>query len=356
MLFSSVSMAELSFFDGQYSELAVSARALGMGNAYIAKSNDSSSVFYNPAGLGSVRSWQIHISNVFVEWNKNWQSASSGGKLADAAGNFTEAFSIDGLRKISEASYNSPTYSRFSVNPHITTRYFSLGYLYAMKTRTQVVESVSGDQFEWADRTDHGPYVAGSFSLFGGVIKFGAMGMLLLRSESFGSQDYATTVDLQDDDYQSGLAPIINAGAKITLPIVALPTFAARFNNVNSAKFHGSAGTTPEKIKNSIDVGFSITPKLANVVDWHLEVNYKDVTQKFPDLAAVRRVQAGMEIGIARIIYFRTGVADGFGSFGLGMRSKRLEVDISSYSIDLTDDDLRGEEDRRFTLSISSGL
>lgn len=148
MLFSSISVAELSFFDGQYSELAVSSRALGMGNAFIAKSNDSSAVFYNPAGLGSVRSWQLHVSNVFVEWNKNWQSASSGGKIADAAGNFTEAFSIDGLRKISEGSYDSPTYSRFSINPHITSRYFSLGYLYAMKTRTQVTEGATGDLFE----------------------------------------------------------------------------------------------------------------------------------------------------------------------------------------------------------------
>lgn len=351
------SFAAIDFFDGQYSELAVSARALGMGNAYIAKSNDSASVFYNPAGLGSVRSWKVHVSNVFVEWNKNWMNSAAGGKAIDVASNFPSGFSIDGQRTLNDSALEQPTFTRFSINPHVTMRYFSAGYLYSMKTRTQVRKDSTGNTlFEWADRTDHGPYVAGNISLFGGVLKFGAMAIALIRTESFGSQDYDTTVNLTDDDYKSGTLPLINGGVKLTLPIVALPTFAARFNNLNSATFKGSIGTVPDDIPNSIDVGFSITPKIGKMVDWHLELNYKDLNQKFPDLESIRRIQAGMEIGIARLIYFRTGVSDGFGSFGLGMRAKQLEVDIASYSIDLSDDDLRGKEDRRFTFSISTGI
>jgi hypothetical protein len=349
--------AQLSFFDGQYSELAVSARALGMGNAYIAKSNDSASVFYNPAGLGSVRGWKVHISNVFVEWNKNWMNSAAGGKAMEVASNFPSGFSIDGQRTLNDSALEVPTFTRFSVNPHFTTRYFSAGYLYAMKTRTQVRKNAAGETlFDWADRVDHGPYVAGNISLFGGIVKFGAMAMALIRKESFGSQDQATTVTLEDDDYQSGTLPLINGGAKITLPIVGLPTFAARFNNLNSATFKGPIGTVPGNIPNSIDVGFSITPKLSNIVDWHMEINYKDANGKFPELATIRRIQAGMEFGIARIIYFRTGVSDGYGSFGLGMRAKKLVVDISSYSVDLSESDLRGQEDRRFLFSISTGI
>lgn len=353
----SISRGAISFFDDRFSELAVSSRALGMGNAYIAKANDSASVFYNPAGLGSVRDWQVHVSNFFVEWNKNWMNVTSGGKMTEAASNFPNGFSIDGLRQNNDSSIGKPTFTRFSVNPHIMMRYFSAGYLYSMKSRTQLAEDANGDTlFEWADRTDHGPYMAGNISLFGGILKFGAMGMLLIRSESFGSQDYDETVEITDDDIKSGTLPLINGGVKLTLPIVALPTFAARFNNINSAEFHGPVGTVPSNIKNSIDVGFSITPRIANVVTWHMEINYKDVNNKFPELNSLRRIQAGMEIGISRIIYFRTGVSDGFGSFGLGMRAKRLQVDISSYSIDLSDDDIRGDEDRRFAFSISTGI
>lgn len=356
-LFASSGFADISFLDDRYSELAPSSRALGMGNAYIAKSNDSASVFYNPAGLGSVRDWKIHVSNFFVEWNKNWMNSAAGGKITEAASNFPNAFSIDGLRKNNETSIGKPTFTRFSVNPHITMRYFSAGYLYSMKSRTQLAEDDNGDTlFEWADRVDHGPYVAGNISLFGGILKFGVMGMVLLRTESFGSQDYAETVNITEDDQKTGTLPLINGGVKLTLPITALPTFAARFNNINSATFHGPIGTVPSNILNSVDVGFSITPKIANAVDWHMEINYKDATNKFPELSSIRRIQAGMEIGISRIIYFRTGVSDGFGSFGIGMRMKQLEVDISSYSVDLSDNDLRGDEDRRFSFSVSTGI
>ena len=50
--------AALDFEDHSFPELVTSARALAMGNAYICKVDDSWSAFYNPAGLGTVRSFQ----------------------------------------------------------------------------------------------------------------------------------------------------------------------------------------------------------------------------------------------------------------------------------------------------------
>ena len=54
-LVSSNAWSLIPFEDAIFPELAVSARAQAMGNAFIARTDDSAAAFYNPAGLGSVR-------------------------------------------------------------------------------------------------------------------------------------------------------------------------------------------------------------------------------------------------------------------------------------------------------------
>lgn len=349
--------AEITFRDGQFPELVTSARALAIGNAYVAGANDAASVFYNPAGLGSIREWHFHLSNLTLEWNKNWQNVSSGGKVTDAAGNFPQAFSLDGLRKlqVDGGVQEKPTFSRFSLAPNFTTRYLSFGYLYSKKTRTQVRDDDGTDKFEYADRLDHGPYVAANLSLFGGVFKLGVMGVTLFRKEAFGSVDAADTITLEDDDYKSGTAYTLLGGAKLTLPITWLPTLAIKSNNLNSAKFHGAAGKTPDKLRHSVDLGFSLTPQIGNILRLHMEVNYKDFGDEY-NMDTKRKIMAGMELNIARVMFFRFGISDGFGSFGIGMSTKRLKVDLTTYAVDLSDSSLRGIEDRRFIFGFSSGI
>jgi len=38
-----------------------SARAIGMGNAFVAVADDPSAIFYNPAGLVNLKTWQIYF-------------------------------------------------------------------------------------------------------------------------------------------------------------------------------------------------------------------------------------------------------------------------------------------------------
>jgi hypothetical protein len=61
-------------------------------------------------------------------------------------------------------------------------------------------------------------------------------------------------------------------------------------------------------------------------------------------------------LDFSRIFFFRLGYGDGFGSAGLGVKSKRLEFDITTYAVDTTASAYRGKEDRRFALSVSSGF
>lgn len=347
----------ITFEDGIFPELATSARALAMGNAFICKVDDASAAFYNPAGLGTVRYPHFHVSNIAIETNKGGMQAATGGPVANSFSNMPKMFSIDGIRQVMYKNPGKLAHSRIHAQPNFTSRYFSFGFLFAKRTRAVVTDIVSPTGFEFADRTDMGPYAAINLSLFGGILKFGASGIILNRSELIGTADPAATIVVNSNTYQSGTALIATFGSKLTLPFNLLPTFAATIHNGLKTKFSGG-GTSgvPTTIPQSMDVGFSITPQVGTATRIHLEANLKDLTFAHSGIAFTRRILLGMELDFSRIFFFRLGYGDGFGSAGLGVKSKRLEFDLTTYAVDTSTAAYRGTEDRRFAIAISSGF
>lgn len=346
----------IDFEDAVFPELATSARALAMGNAFISKVDDSTAVFYNPAGLGTVRYPHFHLSNFQLEANKGLLSSGSGGAIGDAVKNTSKMFSLDGTREVLNKNVGTIAHSRFHMLPNFTSRYFSFGYLLAKRTRAVVVDdTITG--YEFADRFDHGPYAALNISLFGGVFKAGISTIFLNRKELIGTADPAATLSVNDSSYKKGNAFIATAGGKITLPIVFLPTFSATLHNAFDQKFkNGRSAGVPDQIKPSVDIGFSVTPQISNNSRIHLEFNYKDLSKEFDNVSVSRKILLGMELDFSRVFFIRAGYGDGYGSFGLGVRSRKVEFDITTYAVDSSADKFRGEEDRRFALSISSGF
>ncbi len=346
----------IEFSDAVFPELATSSRALAMGNAYLNKADDAAAAWYNPAGLGSVRGTRFHISNFHFESNKGWLNIATGGDAFDLFGNLTKGLSLDGTRELMVDSPGKIAHTRFHMLPNLTTRYFTIGYLYSKRTKA-TIGLQSGAQFEYADRRDHGPYMGLNVSLFGGVLKLGASAVYLQRREAIGESDPNTTIELSDDQYAKGSALVITSGLRLTFPVAALPTFSATFHNSAQSSFSSIRGTgAPSEIKNTIDLGFSLTPQIGNSTRVHFEVNYKDISSKYPDVSSTRRILAGMEIDVARLFFFRLGYGDGFGSGGIGIRTKKIKMDLTTYAVDTTSNEFRGEEDRRFVLGLSTGF
>ncbi len=346
----------IGFEDATYPELIVSSRALAMGNAFISKVDDSSSPFYNPAGLGTVRYGHLHLSNFLLEANKDWSKQTTGGSALDLVSNIPKGFSIDGTRELLLENRGQVSHRKLQFAPNLTTRYFSLGYMYSMQTRAYLGKE-STDLFEYADRTDHGPYAAANLSLFGGIFKLGLSVVYLNRKEVFGESDPEQKISLSDKDYNKGSALISTAGMRFTLPWHLLPTFSLVSHNAFGNGWSSESGAgAPDKIKTTYDVGFSITPQIGKSTRVHLEVNYKDALGAYSDVKTSRRVMAGLELDFSRVIFFRLGYGDGFGSGGLGVRTQNVEFDISTYATDLSNSSFRGKEDRRFVLGVSSGF
>jgi hypothetical protein len=345
----------LEFNDATFPELATSARGLAMGNAFIARVDDAASAFYNPAGLGTVRGGHFHLTNMHLESNKDWLRLTTGGKAFDAASNFAQGFNLDGMRELLKDDPGKVAHTRFHFTPNLLFRYFTAGYLLSHQTKA-TVRKETPTVFEYARRVDHGPYAALNVSLFGGVLKFGGMGIFLNRKEAIGSAPADETLELTDENYNKGQAILFNGGARLTLPVTFLPTLAVVKHNMSDTAFTAQSTTAPESIKSTTDVGLSITPQIGSMVRLHLEANLKDVTGEYADVATSRKVLFGMEFDFARTMFLRLGHGDGFGSVGVGFRSRKVEFDLTTYAVDASPSGFRGQEDRRFVISISSGF
>lgn len=346
----------IGFEDGIYPELITSARGLAMGNAFISKVDDSNSAFYNPAGLGTVRNSHFHLFNVHLETNDDFLEVAGDGSGADSvASNLGKSFKMDGLRQLLVNNKGKMTHSRVHTFPNLTFRFFTVGYMVSKRTRTTIEDTV-GAQFEYADRFDHGPVLAANFSLWGGVFKLGATATFLNRTEAIGTAPADRTFELADEQYNKGHMAHITAGAKLTLPIALLPTLSGTLRNAGGTGFtHDGGPEAPGKIRQTADVGFSLTPYLGKNSRFHMEVNMKDTGNQY-ESAAKRRVCVGAELDIVRTLFFRGGYGDSFGSAGLGLRVKGVELDITTYAVDTSTATFRGKEDRRYVFSLSAGF
>ena len=352
--------ARIYFNDGIFPELAVSARALAMGNAYLSKTDDAAAVWYNPAGLGTVRYPRFHLSNLHLEVNKGWADALGHGINLK---NPLAMFRPDHVRQLLLKHRGSHYYGRAQMVPNFTFRFFSLGVLYSSRTRGHI-GSEEDALFEFAGRRDWGPYLAFNLSLLGGIVKFGLSTIYLNRSEFYSERDRDREFAGRGADARRGDILLTTAGFRLTLPWEALPTLSLKVNNLGEKAFKAAGKPLlPIPIYQSADIGFSLTPQISRTTRLHLEFNYRDLTKEFHSdvesrrgVTQSRRPAFGMELDFSRRLFLRLGYADGFGSLGLGLAERGVEYHLTTYATETTLSRFHGQQDRRFILSFSRGL
>lgn len=348
--------AILEFEDAVFPEFVTSARALGMGNAYMGKVDDGWAAFYNPAGLGTVRGLQFHLANMHLELNNGFLDVTSDGAFTDTIGNYTKAFDVIELRNLHAQNPGHISHARLQLFPNITFRGLTLGYMYAQQNRARLRSST--DNYEIAERLDSGPVFALSMSLFGGIVKFGGSAVYLTRRQI--QKDFAPTdiVEINNSqDVRKGSMTHLTASTRITLPYKFLPTFSAVLRNSSQTSFDSPqfAGT-PDDIPQTVDYSLSITPYLGRTLRMHFEVGVKDVGDRYENVSTQRKTIAGVEFDYLRKMFVRFGFGDGWGTAGVGVRNDSFTFDLTSYAIEASDNGYREEEDRRFALSFSSGF
>jgi hypothetical protein len=350
--------AELDFEDAAFPEFITSARGLAMGNAYINKVDDAWSAFYNPAGLGTVRKPQFHLLNMHLESSTTYMKAVGSGPMTEVPGKVSDSFEAQEMREMLVGSEGKLAHMRANFFPNITVRGMTLGYFFSQRNRAIIDTDDDGGNFEMAERRDQGPVFALNVPLCGGVFKLGASAAYVMRRElnkSFGPSD---PVEIDENvDYKKGNSLQLTVGTRLTLPVALLPTVSVVMRNATASKWSGSSSedNAPTEIEQTVDAGFSITPQMSKMSRIHLEANYKDISNKY-DTDVKRRIGFGAEIDFNRRIFLRAGYGDGWGSGGIGVRSRTFIMDLTTYAVDRSLDGFREQEDRRFVLSLSSGI
>ena len=349
--------AKLDFEDHAFPEFVTSARALALGNAYINKVDDSWSAFYNPAGLGTVRAPQFHLGNIHFEGSNGLFDMIGDGPAYKIPGNYLNSFDPEEMRTMLAENQGKLAHSRLNLFPNFTVRGLTLGYMFSQRNRAIINDDVA-NRFEIAERRDHGPVMALNASLFGGIFKVGASATYLIRRDlykDFGPND---AINISKADYQTGRSLQLITGMKLTAPWAMLPTISAVLRNATDNDWEGTKNNNagaPSDIEQTVDLGFSITPQISKQTRVHLEVNLKDINDAY-ETDTKRRLGAGAELDFNRRLFLRAGYGDGWGSAGLGVRSRKFIFDFSTYAVDRSQDGFREEEDRRWVLSISSGF
>ena len=353
--------AVLTFEDHAFPEFITSSRALAMGNAFICKVDDASSAFYNPAGLGTVRKPQFNIGNIHFEGSSGLLKVLGPGAATEIPGNYVDSFDPSEMRSMLAENKGELAHSRVNLFPNFTVRGLTLGYLASQRNRSTINDldpdpNNALNTFEIAERRDHGPVMSLSGSLFGGVLKFGASGVYLIRRDLYKSFLPTAPTVISNSDYKTGKSLQVTAGTKLTIPVALLPTFSAVLRNATSSDWSGvSSNGGPDKIKQTIDVGFSLTPQISKKSRLHMELNLKDMNNSY-DTDVKRRMAAGMELDFNRRLFLRLGYGDGWGSGGIGVRARSFGLDLSTYAIDRSLDGFREQEDRRWVISMFSGF
>lgn len=349
--------SRLYFEDASSPELITSARALAMGNSYMSKVDDGWAAFYNPAGLGTVRKVQFHLTNIHMETNNGFMEAAGGsGSFFESASNYTDAFKADGIRTLLTDKPGNMSHAKVSLFPNITYRGISLGYMYSQQQRARI-KSLT-DPFEIAERTDSGPVLAFSASLFGGILKFGVTAAILTRKEFW--KDFAAadpTVIDKELDYKKGTMTHLVAATRLTLPIFMLPTFSLVVRNSSTGEWYDTElSGAPDDIPQTVDGAISVTPFTVRTGRMHIEISFKDMGNRYENVPNNRKVSAGIEFDINRMFFFRGGFGDGWGSGGIGVRNHQFIFDLTTYAVEATEDGYRQEEDRRYVLNIAMGF
>ena len=269
--------AKIYFNDGLFPEPATSARALGMGNTYLAKADGTMAVWYNPAGLGTVRYPSFHLNNVHLEGNNGWFDA-----LGKRDGP-TKMFKPSHIQKLLKDQRGQLYHTRFHALPNFTGRFFSIGFLYSNQVRGIMAKKEEGSLFELASRNDWGPYTGLAIPFFGGIIKFGASAIWLNREEYYGDSDGEEEFKKIASNNRKGSMVLVTGGFRLTFPWTALPTLALKVNNLTEDEFRFSGeNNQPLTIKRTFDGAISITPRLGARTRLHIEVSYRGFNQRIP--------------------------------------------------------------------------
>ncbi|AZZ37643.1 hypothetical protein CIK05_12840 [Bdellovibrio sp. qaytius] len=343
-------MLPLSVFaTSEWVEGYTNARALGMGGALIGVTSDETSLYRNPANLGSIRGYFGSIIDPELEGQGSFTDIVRGG-------GFTKAVEVEAMATELAKNPGEFYHARAQFTPSFTTKNFGFGLIYRNELDA-VVSSTATTSMDTFYQNDLGVVLALNYSLAGGVIKVGASAKALNRIEIVsGTLSTNGPFDLATIAAEgSGIA--YDAGIMLQAPIDWVPTLSVVAHDIGNTEFtlrdgvRAKTASQPATVKQSVDAAISLFPIHANKIRSIWTVEYRDATNSRAEAGSTKRLHIGTEINFKDLFFLRVGLNQGYYTGGVEISSERFAWQISSYGEEIGTA-ASPKEDRRYATRI----
>jgi hypothetical protein len=321
-----------------------SVRALGMGNAYTVLAEDSSCLFYNPAGLArasgiNLKIFGLHAGGQSLDKYENLQDIQDSTKFAQTLAKLygTQAWVNAG----GETAFYMPMFAAMAYDHLDATLGFENPVYPTINTR--VVNDLG--------------YTVGFGIPVGPFFEIGTTLRYVKRSGAEFDFGPSMVANLNTDAIESSITNWgrgygADLGANIILPAPFFKAIVgAAWKNVGETHYR-SEGTTPIPIdKNDVNlgVGFMINLPLISITP---SIEVKHITNE--DLQIARKINMGVEIGLP-LLDIRGGFSEGYYTAGVGVNLGLFRIDAATYGVEMGDYPGQ-QEDRRYVAEFTMEL
>ena len=336
----------------QYPRLFRGVRPLGMGDAFTAVADDENALFYNPAGLSEISSFQIGIINPLVEVSKKSIDLVQDAQDADLDDTGEVA---DLLREY----VGEHQHFRVSLFPHVGFNVAGAGVMVGGLGQGTLDASIRNPVWPEANVDaviDYG--VLGGFGLdlpFEGLR--GGIALKFLQRESL-SEIYTAT-DIADPNFEDTLEDDLHSGSGFSADLGVIyelgfvPVFDTNVALVVQNIPEMDMGDAKD-IDTQANLGLSIE-KSFSAFGLVGALDYKDLTgaiEEDDDIS--KRIHLGAELKFLKFLAVRAGLNQGYLSAGATLDLWVLRFDFATYSEEVGA--YAGQrEDRRYVAQITLG-
>lgn len=321
-----------------------SARALGMGNAYIGTVDDIESLLFNPASLAKVHGIQVHIMGV--------EGAAK--NLTD----YTDLTNLQNSKNIATALpalYGKNYYYGAGANTGVAVPMFG-AMMYNYLNASLQIANPPVTEIDANILNDYG-YAVGFGVPLGPFVQFGAVGRYIKRSGTQNNYGAASLASLNmnqvtGDIYSWGTGYELDTGANFFLPEPFFhPEISVVWQNIGTTTFKQAPTNHIPSIPADLVVGLAAEMNFP-FITVRPEVDYTHITED--DIQLFRKFNFGVEISLP-LIDIRAGYSEGYYAYGLGVSFGPIRVDAASYGVELGD--YPGQiEDRRYMAQVTIEL
>lgn len=338
-----------SFANSEWFEFYNNTRTMAMGGASIAITSDETSLYRNPANLGSLRDTYGTIIDPEVEASANFLkivTVSSIGKI----------FEIPEIIKVLSPNPGIYYHAKTQLTPSVMTRNFGIGLIYRNEVSAEMDATATNLDLRY--QNDIGAVIGGNLRLFDGRVKIGGSAKMINRIEAVNAAlPVSGPTDLTTVGSE-GTAFAFDGGLLLQVPWALIPTLGVVVRDIGGTKFDKQDGlrlsttSRPATVAQSVDVALGLFPIHGNQVRsvWTLE--YSDVTNSRIDTDNAKRIHFGVEVNVRDLFFFRAGYNQRYYTAGFEIAAEKFQWQVATYGEEVGTLD-SPKEDRRYSTKIS---